>query len=238
MQVFKFNDKEYKYFTHIFNDTRHNERAVEVAVTLDLLRTKKEAKVLEIGSVMPNYFNFKHDVVDKYDESGDPEIIRCDIVDYSPKKKYDLIISISTFEHIGWDSGLEAKEKGTGKIATALEHTKTLLDAGGLMMITMPLGYNTELDQLLKDRKLAFDEIYCMRRGEYNEWEQIDIEAALRQDYRREPCLVGCYVGKKEQANIVLAYTTYLVIGYVHGKPVPKNYSVSLESSFSAGASA
>ena len=235
MQVFNFNGKEYKYFVHTYNDSRHNERAVEVAVALDLLQTHKNAKILEVGCVMPNYFSFKHDVVDKYDEGGDPEVIRCDIVDYNPKKKYDLIISISTFEHIGWDGGIEEKEKGTGKIITALEHAKTLLESGGVRMVTMPLGYNKELDQLLKDKKLAFDELYCMRRGEYNEWEQIDLDEALKQDYRREPCLVGTYVGVKEQAAVVLAYTRYLVLGYVHS---PKKYAVSFESTFSAGASA
>jgi hypothetical protein len=232
--TFKFNGKEYKYFVHTYNDSRHNERAVEVALALDLIKAAApDARILEIGSVLPNYLNFKHDVVDKYDCSGDTSIIRQDIVDYKPAEKYDLILSISTFEHIGWDSGAEEAEKGTGKINVALEHTKTLLKDGGIMMITMPLGYNKELDQMLKEKKLHFDELRCIRRDDYNGWDEIDLDEALKADYRREPCFLGMYVGTQEQAAIIVAYTTYLVVGFVHGH---KNYSLNFNAVMNTGA--
>ena len=216
MANFTFQGSTYKYFTHTYNDTRHNERAVEIALALDLIEKNKNGSILEVGDVLPNYTDFKHLIVDKYD-SGD-NTIHMDIVNYNPPEKFDLIISISTIEHVGWDSG---EERWSGKSLKALKHLQNLLKPGGLMMFTFPLGYNEEIDKLLKDKKIDFAELYCLKRDDYNGWDETPLDEALKADYRREACRVGC-VG---DAAIIQQYSTYLIVGFIRYPREPKNYS-------------
>jgi cyclopropane fatty-acyl-phospholipid synthase-like methyltransferase len=51
-------------------------------------------------------------------------VINEDVVNFKSKKKYDLIVSISTLEHVGWD------EKPM-KIPRAIENLKTLITPQG-----------------------------------------------------------------------------------------------------------
>lgn len=57
--------------------------------------------MLEVGNVLSHYFPIHHDIVDKYEVC--PGVINQDIADFLPQEKYDLILSISTVEHVGWD---------------------------------------------------------------------------------------------------------------------------------------
>ena len=98
-------------------------------------------------------------------------------------------------------------------------------------MVTMPLGYNTELDQLLKDKKLHFDELYCMKRDDYNGWDQIDLDDALQQDYHRDPCFIGLYA---DGVQIFVTYSTYLVIGFVR-KHRPTHHALSFSANINSG---
>jgi len=235
MAKFKFEGNEYNYFTSTYNDTRHNERAVEIALAIDYVSKFRGCKILEVGNVLSNYLSFDHDIVDKYDKGKN--IIKQDIVEYTTDKKYDLIISISTFEHIGWDSGGEGVAKGTGKIITALDHTKTLLAEVGTMLITLPLGYNSELDTLLKEKRIQFDKVFCMKRDEYNGWAQIDLEDALKMDYSREGCYVGEYVNPEKdiRVGLITNYTRFLVVGFIYGKKEKKEYKAIFNTSMDSG---
>ena len=58
-------------------------------------------KILEVGNILSHYFSVNHDIVDKYEK--DVDVINQDIIDYHPNKKYDLIVSISSLEHVGED---------------------------------------------------------------------------------------------------------------------------------------
>lgn len=90
-----------------------------------------------------------------------------------PRKKYDLIISISTLEHVGWDENpsdhrvLHEPEK----IIRAIDNVKGLLNLNGKIVVTLPLGYNPYLDKLLKSGKIKFDSRFCMKRiSKDNRW--------------------------------------------------------------------
>ena len=61
---------------------------------------------------MLHYFPADHEIVDKY-EKGDG-IVNEDIVNFRPGKKYDLIVSISTLEHISWNEEKKTKEDPGG----------------------------------------------------------------------------------------------------------------------------
>jgi hypothetical protein len=63
-----FNGECYQYFYHWFNTTFKNERTIEIPIVCKFINESKNLEILEIGNVLSHYFEFKHDVVDKYEE--------------------------------------------------------------------------------------------------------------------------------------------------------------------------
>ncbi|MEM3065382.1 MAG: hypothetical protein QW177_08425 [Candidatus Nitrosotenuis sp.] len=164
---FTFRGKKYHYFYDIINNTWMNERSVEVAIIMDILNKNKVNKILEVGNVLSNYYRLSHDVVDKYEKA--PNVINQDIVDFKSDFKYDIIVSISTLEHVGWDE----KPRDDEKIPRALENLRSLLKPkGGMMIVTLPLGYNEALNTHLNNRTIRFQEQYYLLRTGSNSWRQ------------------------------------------------------------------
>ena len=130
---FLFRDSKYAYFHDVINNTRSNERSIEIPIVMAVVKKYTNKKILEVGNVLSNYFNFPHDVVDKYEI--DKGVINQDIIDYTSLEKYDLILSISTLEHVGWDESPRDDEK----IPKALKNLKSLLKSNGTMIVTLPI---------------------------------------------------------------------------------------------------
>ncbi len=86
-------------------------------------------------------------IVDKYEKAIG--VINEDICNFKPSKKYDLIISISTLEHVGFDE----KPRDPCKVLRAIENLKSLLAVGGKLVAILPVGYNPYLDELIKSGK-------------------------------------------------------------------------------------
>lgn len=170
--VFTFQQVVYHYFLSPHNFTWENERIVEVPIILRVVKENYGKRVLELGNVLSHYFCINHDVVDKYEKAN--SIINKDIVDFRPDHKYDLIVSISTFEHFGFNE-YAGDTKDHNKILDAIKKVKSLLASGGKAVITLPLGYNPELDKLLKEKKTLFNEKYCMKRiSRLNSWIEVN----------------------------------------------------------------
>lgn len=166
--VFKFQQVSYHYFLSSYNFTWENERIIEVPIIWRLVKESYGEKILEVGNVLSHYFCVKHDVVDKYEKTGG--VINEDITYFQPNHKYDLIVSISTFEHIGFDE----PPKDPHKIIDAIKNVRNLLAPGGKAVITLPLGYHSELDNLLREEKIQFDEKYCLKRiSRLNSWQEV-----------------------------------------------------------------
>ena len=168
---FCFQQTRLKYLDHPYNITRYTERRIELPLAWHYLESHKSASnILEIGATLGHYYPISHDVVDKFEQG--PGIINQDILHFQPKKKYDLIISVSTLEHIGWDDD----QKQPDKILQTIMHAKQkLLKPGGLMMATVPIGYNPHLDQLLKHQSHLFNQIYFFKRvSVFNLWQQVE----------------------------------------------------------------
>lgn len=166
-EYFKFRGNKYPYFRHPHNRTWVNERIVEVALGLSALAEYRGKRILEVGNVMSNYATITHDVLDKYEVA--PGVINEDIVTFKPRKKYDLILCISTLEHVGWDE----TPRDPDKIIKAVIHMKSLLAPKGVLLITTPFGYNPHLDELVLAEKLAIDETYFLERINWrNEWRE------------------------------------------------------------------
>lgn len=157
----------YQYVIHPHNYTWTNERAVEIAIARHWVDTHQHDRTLEVGNVTQNYFPINHDVVDKYEVATG--VINVDIVDFDPAEKYQNIFAISTLEHVGWDRD----KKEPDKIVQAVTKLKSLLAPGGELMATMPIGFNTFLDEFIDDDTLQFDRYQFLRRiNSQNEWEE------------------------------------------------------------------
>jgi hypothetical protein len=200
LRSFRLDGKSYRYFYHLYNTTWKNERAVEIPFILSILRRYQGRDILEVGNVLSNYFKITHDVLDKNDKG--PHIIHLDAIDFRPEKKYDLIISISTIEHVGYNEGPSGKDFSERpdplKILRVLDILKNSLTETGEMVVSIPMGFNRELDKLVRSRKIGFEKTLCLRNiSGRNLWEEADIGQLSEQD-----CSYGPY------ANV-------LVIGYI-----------------------
>jgi hypothetical protein len=161
-RVFLFQEKEYKYFYHHYNVTWTSERSVEIPIIRSVLGRCKNKRVLEVGNILSHYFPTSHDILDKYEEGKN--VINQDVVDFQPTKKYDLIVSISTLEHIGWDEHLLYRTREPQKTLRAFDNPKKCLTHNGEMWVTFPVGYNPHLDQMIDAGKIAFTKLLCMKR--------------------------------------------------------------------------
>lgn len=170
---FTFEGHTYGYFYHKYHRTWGNERAVEIPVARKIVEKYRADRILEVGNVLSHYFHVNHDIVDKYEKADG--VINQDVVDFRPPKKYDLIVSISTLEHVGVDEGEELASREPTKILRAIENLKTLLASRGKIVITLPSGYTPELDKLLKEGKIQFTKRYCLKRISIdNKWVETD----------------------------------------------------------------
>ena len=121
---FIFRNNYYSYFIH--ERSWATERVVEIPIILKYI--DKNKRTLEVGNVLSQFVNTKWDIVDKFEFGKD--IINEDIIDFKPNEKYDLIISISTLEHIGFNEDVGGGEKpedniDKGKIIDAINNLKT-----------------------------------------------------------------------------------------------------------------
>ena len=163
------------------NVTWANERCVELALARHLMAGVPPERMLEVGHVTPHYFGGSHRVVDKYE----PGSLQIDIVDFESDARFDLILSISTFEHIAFDEPGEPGEPGTvsAKVRAAVARCRALLAPGGVFAITVPLGYNPALDTMIAEDQLGSHRATCFRRFPRRRWRQVSRREAMRCRY-------------------------------------------------------
>lgn len=169
-KTFIFNGKKYKYSLANYNFTWGNERTVEIPIAKYIIDKYKDAQILEVGNVMSHYFSIKHDVIDKYERGKG--VINKDIVSFKPNKKYNLIIAISTLEHVGWEEVPQDRHK----IMDAIKNLKKMLKPNGVIFITLPIGYyNPSLNKMIRENLLMFTEAYYLKRtSKLNNWVQVE----------------------------------------------------------------
>ena len=178
--AFQWEGEELQCFYHRYNMTWAGERAAEIPIAKKFLDAAAGKTVLEVGNVLPHYFATNHTIVDKFEVA--PGVINQDILDYRPETQFDLILSISTFEHIGFD---DDSEGGSGKkIVNGVKHCRSLLSPAGRLVLTVPLGYNPELDGLIRtnDWEAAAGR-YLYRTG-FTQWQECDQSTAFTHPYR------------------------------------------------------
>lgn len=164
---FTFDGRTYPLFSHRYNRTWTNERAVEIP----LARAFLTGRVLEVGNVLSHY-GHSHTVVDKYEQA--PGVLNVDVLDYHPDERFDRIVAVSTMEHVGWDE--EPREPG--KAGAAITHLRSLLAPDGRLLVTVPLGHNPPLDEQIRSGVLD-PEREGFLRGIGREWSQLPRDEAL-----------------------------------------------------------
>jgi SAM-dependent methyltransferase len=169
-RTFCFQGTTYPCFFHSYNSTWSNERAVEVPIARALLEKHRGKRVLEVGNVLSHYLQVAHEILDKF-ETG-PAIRNEDVVAFHSPLPYDLIVSISTLEHVGWDE----EPKDPEKILRAVANLAGQLAPGGRLLVTLPLGYNPDMDALLARDAIPFSRRYCLKRQGWWRWEEVPWE--------------------------------------------------------------
>ena len=149
-----------------YNVTWSNERCAEIPIAQwHLVQT--DGPVLEVGNVLGHYGPHSHTVIDKFETA--PNVINEDITEWKTDKRFALIISISTFEHIGFDDAAgDSKEK----IRAAIDACCALLAPDGRLVITVPLGYNPALDELIANDTLGANQAHFLLRHGRREWSE------------------------------------------------------------------
>ncbi|MGE5233214.1 MAG: SAM-dependent methyltransferase [Acidobacteriota bacterium] len=186
---FTLQGRRYRCFYGLYNLTWKNEREVEIAVAAEAVESTPAGRILEVGNVLSWYMPVAHDVVDKYERGAG--VINADVVDLDPGRLYELVVSISTLEHVGWDEHPRDPEK----VVRAVARLKGLLAPGGRLLVTAPLGYNPGFDALLEGSQLGFDRLSFLRRDDRTQqWSEIEAQAAFAaavRDPSRKPPVVA-----------------------------------------------
>jgi SAM-dependent methyltransferase len=174
---FRLDGEEYPYLFHRYKATWLTERAVEVPVVQRIV-DRAPGRVLEVGNVLSHYRPQEHLVVDKYEQ--DQGIVNRDVLELVDLGSFDLIVAISTLEHVGWD-----EEPRRPK--AALEAVRALRDRlapGGRLVLTHPVGYNPHLDEALRSGAVALERTSALRRTDRRtHWEQVTPDDAWRAPY-------------------------------------------------------
>lgn len=165
---FTFENKRYPYFYHLYNRTIASERVVEISLAKSMLDKFNSKSILEVGNVLSHYFPVSHAILDKY-EKGE-RVINEDVINFTHSKKFDLIISISTLEHVGYSCG---EKLDPHKFLKAIKNLKKYLKPGGTFFVTLPIFYNPHVTKLILKRKTGFSkELYMQRISYLNDWKQ------------------------------------------------------------------
>ena len=143
-----------------------NERCVELGLGRYAVGLRKPEDVLEVGNVLPLSGVSGHTVVDKYERG--PGVINEDIVDFAPGRRYGLVVSFSTVEHVGWDE----EPQDPDKARVALRAMSDLAGESGQMLVTIPIGYHRQLEGDFVSGDAPFDDVCLLvKQSRLARWE-------------------------------------------------------------------
>jgi len=200
--VFAFQGSSYIYFFSRYNTTWRNEWCVEIPIVLEILGKHQGREILEVGNVLSHYCPVTHDIVDKYEVLEGS--INQDVAYLRTSKKYNLFLSISTMEDVGRDGNPCDRLKIQGesvKILRALGNLQGCLALGGMIVMTICVGYNSQLDRSLAEGKIVFCKQLCLKRISKNKWVGSDWvecrEARYGTPYTVANALVILFISKR-----------------------------------------
>lgn len=171
---FLFRGTSFKHFDHEYNNAALNLRSIEVPIIRRYLADKRR-RILEIGNVLSHYQQTTWPIID-IEEKGE-RVHNVDVMAYEPKKAFDLIVSISTLEHIG--QGKYARHTAPVPLKRIVQHIRGMLTPDGVFAATVPIGYNEMVDRAIREDATGADHVWYAHRIDGNEWEQCDKDTAM-----------------------------------------------------------
>lgn len=164
------------------------ERCVEIALGARALEHHRREDVLEVGNVLSLAGFTGQTVVDKYEE-GDG-VLNVDIVTFDPGRVYELVVSLSTLEHVGHDEVPGDPEKAL----VALDRIAAL---GRDLLVTIPVGVHRRLEAAFVDG--PFDEVVLLvKTGRLARWELAPLDERSTIQYGTPyACGNGILVGSR-----------------------------------------
>jgi SAM-dependent methyltransferase len=174
---FTFAGRSYRYRFHPYLWSWLGERAVEVPIAQALVDRYAGKRVLEIGNVLSHYAPQTHLIVDKYEDA--PGILNRDVLDLDDLGQFDLVVAISTIEHVGRDE----EPRDPDKAPEALRRLERLLAPGGELLVTIPIGYHLGLDAAVQRGDVRFAHATAMRRVGRTQWREVRPEEAWGTPY-------------------------------------------------------
>jgi len=150
--TFHWNGLELEYFDHPYNHTARNMRRVEIPIARWFVEQSPGARILEVGNVLSHYGPVRWPAVDLLEGP-----IKADVMKWKPDRPVDLLISISTVEHIGF--GKFARDTAPTTPADVLRRFRGFLAPRGTAVATVPTAYNPVLDFELKNGTLGVDQM-------------------------------------------------------------------------------
>lgn len=156
-QQFSLGGRRYDYVDDWHSWTWLNERAVELPVAREALAAADPARTIEIGNVASHYFPASHRIVDKYETA--PGVENIDLFEIQERGAYDLVLCVSTLEHVGWDEPVRDPVPAIDAVARLRE----LVAPGGRLLVTIPVGYHPTLADAAIDGSLGFDSVRALR---------------------------------------------------------------------------
>jgi SAM-dependent methyltransferase len=117
-------------------------------------------------------------VVDKYEPA--PGVLNRDVLELGELGPFDLIVAISTLEHVGHD---EAPRDPTAA-PRAVQALRERLAPGGRLLITVPAGYNRAFDAAIADGSIPTSSLSALRRvGGGTRWREVGPAQAWQAPY-------------------------------------------------------
>jgi SAM-dependent methyltransferase len=156
--AFEFGAERYSYLYHRYKFTWLTERAVEVPIARRAIERQASARLLEVGNVLSHYGPVRHIVIDKYEQA--PGVLNLDVTELQELGRFDQIVAISTLEHAGHDE----HPRDPDKPGRALQALRAMLEPGGELLVTVPVGYNRAFDAFVRNRPPGLAWMRAMRR--------------------------------------------------------------------------
>lgn len=187
---FVYSGIQFEYFLHPY--TWNTERAVELPVAHWFLRQNFGKHILEVGNVLSHYYPVSHDVVDKYEPGI--RVINSDIVTFVPRRKYDVVVSVSTLEHVGYDE----QPQNPNKVRTAFDNIfRNVLKPKGILFFTAPTGYNPFFDKYVRSLfNKSHAKLHFFLRTGNTSWREASWEKIRNAQYNKPfPCANAIVIG-------------------------------------------
>ncbi len=154
------------------------ERTVEVPVIQALVDRHPPDRVLEVGNVLSHYRAQRHLIADRYERA--PDVLNRDVLALGGLGPFDLIVGISTLEHVG----LDELAPDPGKALRAVHVLRELLAPGGRLVLTVPAGYNPSFAAAIRSGEVPITSLAALRReAGQGRWREVAPEEAWDAPY-------------------------------------------------------